>query len=274
MEVVGNLITGGFTPVGYVVSEWHSTEQIQCTEKPAVIQVFEDYLPALHRVAEHSHCWILSWFHKADRSILRTRPTRINVDLPEYGVFGLRNPARPNPIGLTLVQLEKIEGGKLHVSGLDAIDGTPILDIKPYFEGDIVFSPRTPYIFSPNVDMRRAIFRKQALAHHGEACPALEWGVNMALLADQYFGQIQSPELKIVVKKDACLADVLQGLTRARLANPARFSYIEHSEITETFWRKGVDSIKMLPLPTQGIRVIGDITGCMFEKEYFTDSHN
>ncbi len=264
MEKNDKAIISGMTPVGYVVSEWRSTEKISVGGTPAVIEMVDEYLPALHRITEHSHFWILSWFHQADRSILRTRPTRINGDLPEYGVFGLRTPSRPNPIGLTLVQLEKLEGSQLHVSGLDAIDGTPILDIKPYFESDIVFSPRTAYIYSKDPDMRRANFRKQALAHHGEACSSLELGVKMALLADEYFGQIQSPDVKLTVRGDACLADVLQALTRSRLANPARFHYVERSSVVEVEWQKGDRGITMQQCSEGGLLVTGQNAAYQF----------
>jgi tRNA (Thr-GGU) A37 N-methylase len=57
------------------------------------------------------------------------------AELPTLGVFALDSPTRPNPIGLTLVRLNRIEGRRLRVSGLDCFDGTPVLDIKPYQEG-------------------------------------------------------------------------------------------------------------------------------------------
>lgn len=249
----------GLYPVGYVVSEWHRTDKVQVGDQLAVIKVCEEYLPALHRINEHSHFWILSWFHEAKRSILRVKPMRINPDLPEYGVFGLRTPSRPNPIALTLVRLIKIENNELHVSGLDAIDGTPVLDIKPYFESDIVFSPQTSYIVPQNDDMRRGHFRKQAFMHHGEVCSGLELGVEMALLAEDYFGKIQDSAITITIQGDACVADVLQGLTRARLANPARFHYIGQDEKTEVCWRRGEQAIMMRQHPETGKVVITEL---------------
>src|SRR4051812_45813149 len=74
---------------------------------------------------------VLTWLHEADRSVLVTRP-RDNPALPLTGVFATRSPDRPNPIGLHRVRLLAIEeNGSLGVRGLEAIDGTPILDIKP-----------------------------------------------------------------------------------------------------------------------------------------------
>jgi tRNA-Thr(GGU) m(6)t(6)A37 methyltransferase TsaA len=73
---------------------------------------------------------VLSWLHEADRSILRVHP-RGDLSRPEEGVFNTRSASRPNPIGLHLVRVLDIDGLRVHVSGLEAIDGTPILDLKP-----------------------------------------------------------------------------------------------------------------------------------------------
>lgn len=224
-------------PVGYVVSSWRElNDSVPREKEDAIIRIRPQYEPALLRIGEHSHFWIISWFHQADRSLLQVMPSRINKHAPTFGVFGLRTPARPNSIALSLVKLEKIEGLDLYVAGLDAFDGTPVLDIKPYFESDIVFSPQTPYIRPDNLAMRAASFRKQALLHHGEECPGLELGIKMALYVDEQFGNISSPELSLAVTGDPCLADVLQGLTHARLANPCRFSYHRCVRKTEVCW--------------------------------------
>lgn len=248
-DVCKYALSDNLRPIGKVMSEGKSTFDMPVTGKPAAIKVYPEYAPAMHRMADHNYFWVLCWFHEADRSMLRKIPG-INPALPEYGVFGLRTPSRPNPVSLTLVKLEKIEGETLYVTGLDAIDGTPVLDIKPYFEVDIVFSPKTPYIPPATHEMRTADFRKQALAHHGEECLGLELGVKMALLIEEYFGKIQSPDLKLTVEGDACLADVLQGLTRARLANPSRFIYRAGTGTPTTVtWEKIDKAIKLTVRP-------------------------
>jgi len=180
----------------------------------------------------------LLWFHKADRNCLATVPSRVNPNLPEYGVFGLRAPKRPNPIALTLVHLDSVEGNKLKVSGLDAVDGTPVLDVKSYYEHDIIFSPTTPYIRPIDPVMRRDLFLEEALAHHQEACPELYLGVRMALVADELMGQLNSRYLRLLVTGPACLADTLQGLSRARLANPPRFKFEENMALRRSRWEK------------------------------------
>lgn len=73
---------------------------------------------------------VLTWLHQAARDTLKVHP-RKDVTQPLTGVFATRSPDRPNPIGLHRVRLLEIVGGELHVGPLEAIDGTPVLDIKP-----------------------------------------------------------------------------------------------------------------------------------------------
>jgi tRNA-Thr(GGU) m(6)t(6)A37 methyltransferase TsaA len=73
---------------------------------------------------------VLTWLDRARRDVLTTHP-RDDVTAPELGVFSTRSPHRPNPIGLHTVRIVAAEGNRLRVDGLEAVDGTPILDVKP-----------------------------------------------------------------------------------------------------------------------------------------------
>jgi tRNA-Thr(GGU) m(6)t(6)A37 methyltransferase TsaA len=73
---------------------------------------------------------VLTWLHEADRRALTVHP-RGDLTRPEQGVFSTRSPSRPNPIGLHRVRVLNLEGIRIQVSGLEAIDGTPIVDLKP-----------------------------------------------------------------------------------------------------------------------------------------------
>lgn len=77
---------------------------------------------------------VLTWLHLADRTVLRTRP-RSDPDRPMTGVFATRSPDRPNPIGVHRVTVTRIDGCTLTVDGLEAVDGTPVLDLKPVLGG-------------------------------------------------------------------------------------------------------------------------------------------
>jgi tRNA-Thr(GGU) m(6)t(6)A37 methyltransferase TsaA len=78
---------------------------------------------------------LLTWLHQADRSVLEVHP-RSDPARPITGVFSTRSPDRPNPIGLHRVRILSVEGRRVRVGPLEAIDGTPVLDLKPVLRGD------------------------------------------------------------------------------------------------------------------------------------------
>jgi len=231
-------------PVGIVHSPYKDPAAVPAQVYTATIEIFPEYVEGLFRIEEHSHLWILSWFHKARRGLLRTVPGRINPNTPEYGVFGMRAAGRPNPVALSLVELIKVENNILHVRGLDAVDGSPVVDIKPYFEHDIIFSPRAPYIRPQDKGMRYRMLFKQAYNHHREECRDFHVALRMAMVAEGEFGKLNSPDLKVSVKGSGCLADTIQGLTRARLANPARFEYVRSTE-SVVKWSNGAKELSI-----------------------------
>jgi tRNA-Thr(GGU) m(6)t(6)A37 methyltransferase TsaA len=94
------------------------------------VEVFEEFLLGLADVEGCTHLILLYWLDRADRSMLKAFPPH---DGKEHGVFATRSPNRPNPIGVGVVELLAVEGGRLKVRGLDALDGSPLIDIKPYF---------------------------------------------------------------------------------------------------------------------------------------------
>ena len=102
------------------------------------IEVFEPWLPALEGVTEYERLEVLYWLNLSRRDIIRQTPGENGVF---RGVFALRSPARPNPIGTQLVRLLRLDGGNLFVRGLDCIDGTPLIDIKP---DRCLFTPLAP----------------------------------------------------------------------------------------------------------------------------------
>jgi tRNA-Thr(GGU) m(6)t(6)A37 methyltransferase TsaA len=222
-------------PVGYVISSVANAREMPPGGVSAMIEILPQYEPALLRIEENSHIWIQSWFHQSDRNKLTTSP-RVNTDLPKYGVFALRAASRPNPIAMSLAVLLKREGNRLFLERLDAVDGTPVLDIKPYFGNDIIFSPRTSYIPGKDRAYRQNQMLRRAISHHQEECLYLELAVRMALVAEEVFGHLSNPDLLVMVRGSACLADTVQGLSRARLANPPRFSFIPSTAVQQTIW--------------------------------------
>ena len=96
----------------------------------ADLDLMDDVAPALDGITAGDALLVLTWLHESDRSTLTTRP-RNDPTRPETGVFATRSPDRPNPIGLHPVRIVSIEGTRLCVHPLEAVDGTPVLDLKP-----------------------------------------------------------------------------------------------------------------------------------------------
>ncbi len=114
---------------------WHEIE--------SEIVIAPKWRDALDGLAEFSHLWVIFYFDRAQPlDALRVHPMR-RADLPRVGLFATRSPIRPNPIGICPVELLSIRENVLRVRGLDALDGTPVLDLKPYLErGDAIRNTR------------------------------------------------------------------------------------------------------------------------------------
>ena len=120
-------------PVGYVHSPYKTKgdapRQGRLSDTISEIVIDEKYRPALWQIEGKKHLWILCWFERADRTVLRAIPPGTSA---EKGVFAIRSPDRPNPGSLCMVDLIGAKDGILKVRGLDAFDGTPVIDIKVY----------------------------------------------------------------------------------------------------------------------------------------------
>lgn len=121
-------------PIGRVESPLTSTvdapRQGDEGAPDAYVIVNPDVQAGLNGIAVGEEIMVLTWLHEADRTVLRVHP-RGDLNRPEAGVFSTRAPSRPNPIGLHRVRVLGLDGVRVHVSGLEAIDGTPVVDIKP-----------------------------------------------------------------------------------------------------------------------------------------------
>lgn len=121
-------------PIGFVRSPYTETSQIPKGpgakhDAEGVLELLTEYEAGLKDVEGFSHLFVLWVFDRATGYDLVATPP---VDPRPHGVFSTRSPRRPNPIGLTVVRVLGVEGNKVRVQGVDMLDGTPILDIKPY----------------------------------------------------------------------------------------------------------------------------------------------
>jgi tRNA-Thr(GGU) m(6)t(6)A37 methyltransferase TsaA len=132
-----------FDPIGTVVSDFTDPEELHVAcekgkrfEARSRIFIKEHMTSGLEGLSEFSHLWVIYHLHKAKNTEMRTYPGPASVKgLPEVGVFASRSQYRPNHMALRLVRLVGIYDNVIEVEGLDAVDGTPVIDIKPFVKG-------------------------------------------------------------------------------------------------------------------------------------------
>jgi tRNA-Thr(GGU) m(6)t(6)A37 methyltransferase TsaA len=120
-------------PIGVIHTPYQRREDIprqgRLSSEICEIEVFPEYFPGLKDIEQCSHLFVLFWLHLGDRGRLTGVPPH---DGREHGVFATRSPSRPNPIALDIVELLEVKDNRLKVRGMDALDGSILLDIKPY----------------------------------------------------------------------------------------------------------------------------------------------
>lgn len=123
-----------YNPIGVIHTEHLTAEQTPIQPVYAKgckgrAEVFPEFVEGLRDLDGFSHVYLLYHFHKAGPARLMVKPFLQDV---ERGIFATRSPRRPNALGLSIVALVRREGNVLHLDGVDILDGTPLLDIKPY----------------------------------------------------------------------------------------------------------------------------------------------
>ena len=132
-------------PVGYV-RRASKQEDVKDRTLASQIVIRREFAEALEGLEDFSHLFVIFYMHdvkREDAKELTVHP-RGRLDLPLVGVLATRSAFRPNPIGLTVVELLERKGNVLVVKGLDAFDKTPVLDLKPVDDRDMVARPRVP----------------------------------------------------------------------------------------------------------------------------------
>jgi tRNA-Thr(GGU) m(6)t(6)A37 methyltransferase TsaA len=138
-----------FTPIGMIHSPFADPQGMPIQPAGAAsikgtVEVFRDFQAGLKDLDGFSHLILLYHFHRSRGFDLSVVPF---MDTEPRGLFATRAPKRPNAIGLSIVRLDRIEGGVLHIGNVDIVDGTPLLDIKPYVpEFDAQTAVRTGWL--------------------------------------------------------------------------------------------------------------------------------
>jgi tRNA-Thr(GGU) m(6)t(6)A37 methyltransferase TsaA len=124
-----------YSPIGYVRSPFKEPSGIPIQNRGGrgiggKVEILDEFAEGLSDLDGFSHIILITHLHKSEGYNLRVIPF---LDDVERGVFSTRAPRRPNPIGLHIVRLDRIENNIIHIKDIDMLDGTPVLDIKPYF---------------------------------------------------------------------------------------------------------------------------------------------
>ncbi len=208
-------------PVGVVRSAISDRQAMPTFGAPAQVEIFPEFADGLRHLHKHSHVWILAWLHEADRTRLLVTPRGVS-DSSEaglHGVFAVRSPTRPNPIAMTAARIERIEGRCLYLDRLDFIDGTPVLDVKPYFRSrDAIYAARNEQIGRPA--NRQAFLESlllQAENFHGERCGGLVFGARLVEhFRATFLDFAEAWDTHVIVPEEAgCLIDAVMALVGA-----------------------------------------------------------
>lgn len=127
----------------------------------AEVHVYEEFRPALQDLSQFTHVWIIAWLDRSKPYELLTVPYR---DVVRRGLFATRSPSRPNPIGISCAKLVRVDpdSGILYIKGIDLLDGTPVVDIKPYIPQVDSFPEATSGWFTRGTDRQIADDRFQS----------------------------------------------------------------------------------------------------------------
>eukprot|EP00053_Salpingoeca_punica_P018938 m.188408 g.188408 ORF g.188408 m.188408 type:complete len:649 (+) comp17536_c0_seq2:118-2064(+) len=205
------------TPIGVLRScfrEKNGTPRqgVVCPESRASLTLtcFNNPEHSLEGLAAYSHAWLLFIFHKNNNVAVKAKVSPPRLNGKKVGLFATRTPHRPNPIGLSLVRIERVEGRTVFFSGIDLIDGTPVLDVKPY----IPYCDRPPeqevrvaeWLDAPPVAPLNVLFTDQAL----QELRSLESSLvdfSTAEQAAKAITAILQGDPRSVYRRQYCLAD-------------------------------------------------------------------
>ena len=216
------------TEIGKVENGFDEPESPEVMRvEESVIEVYPEYADGLYEIESNGFIQVLFYFHRSQGYELVSPRRHGN----ERGVFASRSPNRPSSIGATVVELLGRNRNRLKVRGLDAINGTPVIDIKPYAEPFDSNSPGKEKLRStPRREIRKMIEQGnlewlllEAGKLHGHFCPFLSLGVMAAQYAISQLGEV-APDMEetvAIVETNSCFSDGIQFVTGCTFGNNA-----------------------------------------------------
>ncbi|MCL2178557.1 MAG: tRNA (N6-threonylcarbamoyladenosine(37)-N6)-methyltransferase TrmO [Proteobacteria bacterium] len=238
-------------PIGYVRSAFKTRQEIPLTGGPAILELKAEFADALDGLESNSHLLVMGFLHQADRKVLKSRPMKVDPTAPTRGVFSTRSPARPNPISLTVVPLLGSKGLCLEVERLDLLDGTPLVDIKPYSPGwDGVFCARHKHRAQPTAiaDAHLVACMERDLENFmGPIAlkPKTRWVLAMAFVATRFLkADLRDSDIQVSVNRMDETTEALMALTGAAFFNHRLLAYPETQPLQVQF-KYGAQNIRL-----------------------------
>ena len=228
-------------PIGIIHTPYRTTGdapfQGRSSSETCEIEIFKEYEDGLKDIDQCSHLILLYWLDGADNSVLQTHTP---FDTAVHGVFATRSPNRPNPIGFHVAELIDRKGNVLRIKGVDALDKTPLIDIKPYSSGIDAIGGANIRWFEKSTEgdhINENSYRKnieelikkgdlEGLLEktgelHGHFCSHSALGVKAAYLAMREFGIVNTgmEEVVAIVEANNCFSDGIQMVTGCSFGN-------------------------------------------------------
>lgn len=241
-------------PIGYVKNEFDNIvkkpEIEELKSKVSIIEILEEFSEGLFKIEEQEFINVIFYFDKSEKDYSLICNTPMGE---ERGVFACRSPKRPNLLGTTTVKLIKREGNKLYVTGFDAINNTPIIDIKngnsTLLETNSTYQPR--YKANPRVDIEALLDKKhlkgllfKASQLHNHFCPGLTLGVMAASFAmfkvKKIYGYYN--DILAKVETESCFIDGVQFVTGCTIGNKL-LTLVNNDNTSLTISKKGTPEL-------------------------------
>ncbi|MDR0756434.1 MAG: TrmO family methyltransferase [Tannerella sp.] len=255
------MIQAVFKPIGKVVSNPvydYGTPLKILKSEPARLLVDAEYAAALLNIDNCEYLDVIFYFDRLEgKEAALSGMTRSGI---ERGVFASRIPCRPNLIGVTTVKLVEVNGNELIVEGLDALDGTPVLDIKCcdtslFAHGSKIDSAHLSLLKAdPRIEINNHIAARRADMLllkagqlHGHICPGLAMGIMASLYAIDFLntGISELNSLRVIAEVRNCLTDGVQFVTACTFAKKDAFIYRESGDVAFIFYTEGGSSIRI-----------------------------
>ncbi|MBN2547382.1 MAG: tRNA (N6-threonylcarbamoyladenosine(37)-N6)-methyltransferase TrmO [Spirochaetes bacterium] len=248
-----------FKEIGVVRSNFKEhTDPFKMREFESTIEIKKEYVEGLYRIEESEYLEILFCFHKSNDYELK-----LNNYYGEYkGVFATRTMKRPSNIGLSKVKLLKRKDNILYVKGLDALDGTPVIDIKPYNGGykdsenehkeiiELKDNPRKKIIqLVKNCKLEDLLTISGAL--HGHYCPGLSMGVIGSVYAVNKIKEFSDgmEDILAIIEINSCFADAVQLITGCTFGNNSLI-YRDYGKIAFSLVKRDQKGVRLSAKPS------------------------